>query len=156
MKPASSFIKKVLHYGCSPGITTKNQEPKIYSIQWMRSEWTVKVLYWQLCTHSTGAFSYLPNICDGALEKNQLRLLAIITFPNSSIIDVLTPCLTFTAGNNVFKVNNRNTRRKCDICSKFTIKTPGRIHWRRSGVFTVNFEHISYLVLVFRFLTLNR
>ena len=28
-------------------------------------------------------------------------------------------------------------------------------HWRRSGVFIVNFEHILYLFLVFQFLTLN-
>ena len=28
--------------------------------------------------------------------------------------------------------------------------------WRRSGVFFVNFEHISHLVLVFLFLTFNR
>ena len=27
--------------------------------------------------------------------------------------------------------------------------------WRRSGVFIVNFEHISYLILVFLLLTLN-
>ena len=27
--------------------------------------------------------------------------------------------------------------------------------WRRSGVFIVNFEHISHLVLVFLLLTLN-
>ena len=28
-------------------------------------------------------------------------------------------------------------------------------HWRRSGIFIVNFEHISHLVLVFLLLTLN-
>ena len=28
-------------------------------------------------------------------------------------------------------------------------------HWRRSGVFIVNFEHISHLFLVFLLLTLN-
>ena len=28
--------------------------------------------------------------------------------------------------------------------------------WRRSGIFIVNFEHISHLVLVFLFLTLSR
>ena len=33
--------------------------------------------------------------------------------------------------------------------SKLTIKTPERRYWRRSGVFIVNFEHISHLVLVF-------
>ena len=27
--------------------------------------------------------------------------------------------------------------------------------WRRSGVFIINFEHISHLVLVFLFLTLS-
>ena len=60
------------------------------------------------------------------------------------------------AGNYMFKVNNRNARTRCEICSKLTIKTPERRHWRRSDVFIVNFEHISHLVLVFLLLTLNR
>ena len=29
-----------------------------------------------------------------------------------------------TDGNYMFKVNNRNTRTSCEICSKLTIKTP--------------------------------
>ena len=37
---------------------------------------------------------------------------------------------------------------------KLTIKTPEQRR-RRSGVFIVNFEHISYLVPVFLLLTLN-
>ena len=37
----------------------------------------------------------------------------------------------------------------CEICSKLTIKTQGQRHWHRSGVFIVNFEHISHLLLVF-------
>ena len=45
--------------------------------------------------------------------------------------------------------NNRNTRTRCEIWSKLTIKTPGRRDWRRSGVFIVNFKHISHRVLVF-------
>ena len=40
----------------------------------------------------------------------------------------------------LLKVNNRNTRTRCEICS---------------GVFIVNFEHISHLVLVFLLLALN-
>ena len=28
----------------------------------------------------------------------------------------------------LFKVNNTNTRKKCEICSKLTIKTPERPH----------------------------
>ena len=42
------------------------------------------------------------------------------------------------------------------MCSKLTINTPERRQWRRSGVFMVNFEHISHLVLVFLLLTLSR
>ena len=49
----------------------------------------------------------------------------------------------------LLKVNNRTTRPSCEICSKLTIKITERRHWRRSGVFIVNFEHISQLVLVF-------
>ena len=52
------------------------------------------------------------------------------------------------AGIYLLKVNNINTRTRCEIYSKLTIKTPGRRHWRRFCVFTVNFEHISHLILV--------
>ena len=47
----------------------------------------------------------------------------------------------------LLKVNNRNTRTRFEICSKLTIKTPERRH--HSGIFIVNLEHISHLVLVF-------
>ena len=49
------------------------------------------------------------------------------------------------AGIYLFKVNYRNTRTRCEICSKLTIKTPERHQWCRSGVFIVNFEHILHL-----------
>ena len=39
----------------------------------------------------------------------------------------------------------------CEIRSILTIKTSERLHWRRSGVFIVNFEHILDLFLVFLF-----
>ena len=39
---------------------------------------------------------------------------------------------------------NRNTRTRCEICSKLTIKTP-EPRWRRSGVFIINFKHIPHL-----------
>ena len=59
----------------------------------------------------------------------------------------------------LFKVNKRNTRTMCEICSNLTIKTQERRHWRhwsRSGVFIVNFEQTSHIVLVFLLLTLNK
>ena len=74
------------------------------------------------------------------------RICKIVLFFNSS----------WPAGIYLLKVNNRNTRTRCEICSKLTINTPERRQWRRSGVFIVNFEHISHLVLVFLLLTLNK
>ena len=55
------------------------------------------------------------------------------------------------AGIYVLKVNNRNTGKRCEVCSKLTIKTPELC----SGVFIIKFEHISHFVLVFLLLTLN-
>ena len=63
--------------------------------------------------------------------------------------------LKFPASIYLLKVNNRSTRTRCEICSKLTIKIPERRQWRCSGIFIVNFEHISHLVLVFLLLTLN-
>ena len=34
----------------------------------------------------------------------------------------------------VIKKNNRNTRKRCEICSKSKIKTPEKRQWTRSGV----------------------
>ena len=56
-------------------------------------------------------------------------------------IECITPRLTLIlkyvkieqnvpVGIYMFKLNNRNTRTKDEICSKLTIKTPERRHWR--------------------------
>ena len=63
-----------------------------------------------------------------------------------------TPCSSASIVN---KVNNRSTRTRCKICLKLTRKTPERRQWRLSGVVTVNFEHISNLLLVFLLVTLG-
>ena len=52
----------------------------------------------------------------------------------------------------MFKVNNRNTGKKCEMCSKLTIKTSERRH----GVVLVSIVNISDLFLVFLLLTLSR
>ena len=59
------------------------------------------------------------------------------------------------AGNYMFKVNSRNTRTWCEICSKLKIKIPEQRLSRRYVAFIVNFEHILHLVLVYLLLTLN-
>ena len=62
----------------------------------------------------------------------------------------------FPANICLFKVNNGNTRTRGERGLKLTIKTPEWAHWCQSGVFIVNFEHISQLFLVFLLLTLNK
>ena len=51
-------------------------------------------------------------------------------------------------GNYMFKVNNRNTRTKCERISN--------MFFVFNMFFIVNFEHISHLALVFVLLTLSR
>ena len=68
-------------------------------------------------------------------------------------MDFKSVSFTFLAGIYLFKVNKRNTKKRCAICSKLTIKTPESCH---SGVFIANFEHVLHLVLVFLLLTLSR
>ena len=74
----------------------------------------------------------------------------LISFP-ALILDVLFKTSMFVnsysqnstpVGIYLLKVNKRNIRTRCEICSKLTIKTLGRGQWRRSGVFIVNFEHV--------------
>ena len=43
----------------------------------------------------------------------------------------------------LLKVNNRNTRTRCEICSKLTTKTPEQHQWHNSGIFIVNLEHVN-------------
>ena len=57
------------------------------------------------------------------------------------------------AGIYLFKVNNGNIRKMCEICSKLTIKTTEQHQW---PVPVVNFEQISQIVLVFPLLNLNK
>ena len=72
------------------------------------------------------------------------------TFSSCSFTYVNVSFFTLPAKIYLFKVSNRNTRKMCEICLQLTMKTPERRNWRRSGVFIVNFEHISHLLLVFR------
>ena len=73
-----------------------------------------------------------------------------VIFRSSSLLleEFICSKVNSPAGIYLLKVNNRNTRIWCEICSKLTIKTPER---HCSGVFVVNFEHISHLNLVFNF-----
>ena len=49
----------------------------------------------------------------------------------------------------LFKITIGNVRAVREIRPKLTIKKPKRRQWRRSGVFIVKFENISYIILMF-------
>ena len=77
-------------------------------------------------------------------HENDLKVTAFKWF----ILQVCHP-------ENMFKVNNRNTRNSYKICSKLTIKTSEWRQWRRSRVSIVYVEYISYPFLVFLLLNLS-
>ena len=110
---------------------------------WTNEQWayhghnqTPKQIWMESFTTKVNSCKRLSYCC----KAHQLRLLRGYW---------LRLCI-YPAGNYIFKVNNLNT------CSKLTINTPERRHYRRSGVFIVNFEHISHFVLLFLLLTLSR
>ena len=70
--------------------------------------------------------------------------------------DQAVKVFTDPAGIYLFKVNKGNTKTMCEICSKLIIKKPEWRKWHRLGIFIANFEHISYIVLVFPLFTLNK
>ena len=57
--------------------------------------------------------------------------------------------------NYVPKNNNRNSRKRCEICLKLTIKTPEQRQWHLSLVFSIKVEYIRYLFLMLLLLTLT-
>ena len=48
-----------------------------------------------------------------------------------------------------FKINNENTRTISGICSRLITKTTKQCQRLSSGIFIVNFEQISHIVLMF-------
>ena len=78
-------------------------------------------------------FSGISNKC---VHINEVVLMSFLL-----TLNIFHKLFCFPAAIYLLTVNNRNPRTRCEICSKLTIKTPERRHWRRSGVFVVNSEH---------------
>ena len=58
---------------------------------------------------------------------------------------------SYSANSYLLKVNNKITRKMCEIFSKLIIKILDLGQWCRSRVFIVNFERISHLFLIVDF-----
>ena len=74
----------------------------------------------------------------------------------SKPLSIVLPKVNTPIGKLMFKVDNRNTKTRCEIRPKLTMKMPAQHQKHCSGVFIVNFEYILQLVLVFLLLTLSR
>ena len=55
----------------------------------------------------------------------------------------------------LFKLTDEKIKAMCEICSKLPIKKSERCQQPWSGVFIVNLEQISHIVLMFSLLTLT-
>ena len=76
----------------------------------------------------------------GSIHCNIQRTKGVNT-RNSIHTAVLHEIFNFSAGNYMFKINNRNTGTRCEICSKLIMKIPERRYC--SSVSIVNFEHVN-------------
>ena len=56
----------------------------------------------------------------------------------------------------IFSKSTFETAEMCEICSKFTKRIPEQSQSCHSGVYFVNFEQNSHIVLVFPLLILNK
>ena len=61
----------------------------------------------------------------------------------------------YPAGNYMFKVNNRNTRKRCEICSKLTIKIPERRSFWKIIHFSVNLLNVTLKSRITKFACFN-
>ena len=77
------------------------------------------------------------------MNKNTTNFFKVV-YKDARMYSTVSLGVNFTANIYLFKVNNRSTRKRCEICSKFTIKTPERRQlvsfFKRRGV---NFNYLS-------------
>ena len=97
--------------------------------------------------HSCNEYSCAQNyIC--SYSKLGSNISPFSNFWPEVIATFQSPKLIYSPGNiYLYKVNNRSSWKRCDICPKLTIITLEQGHWR-TDVFMVDFEHISHLFLV--------
>ena len=129
------------------GVRNVNFSEKFF----LRTKWVKSVHIWSY----SGPYSvqkrentdqknseYWHFLCSALVKKNYKP---VRVFPKAVFVTYLLVNIY------LFKVNSSNIRKKVWYYSRLTIKTPEQRHWRCSGVFIANFEHISHLFLVLLF-----
>ena len=79
-----------------------------------------------------------------------------VYLPSINLYALSKRTITFLTNICLLQVNSRITRKRCEICSKLTIKTPELRHRCRSDSFFVISVHILHLFLGFLLLTLSK
>ena len=94
--------------------------------------------------NSTGIFRVLNTLnqfqCTVACHIETSHLICIVNQMNCFYVTCNTGLKwvnDYATSIYLFKVNNRNSRKRYEICSKLKVKIPERRHWRRSGVLNV-------------------
>ena len=114
-----------------------------------------KLMFFLLCGFSSISHPRITGQQEKGKTNSKLRSTTSTHFTNTETLvwpllqKASQPAFTYS------KLTIETLEQRCEIYSKLTIEIPERRHWRRSGIFIVNFEHISHLVLVFLLLTLN-
>ena len=91
-------------------------------------------------------YSCFPVIFTEILRANFLQNISGLCIPHN----------IYPVNMYLFKVNNSNTRKRCDTYLKITIKARERCHRSLSGIFFVDFEIITHPFLMLLLLTLNK
>ena len=89
--------------------------------------WEIKLLYHIFLEKHKQYITQISRLkvlnIDSQLESEVYNLASIL----SDKVNIYCNYMELPAGNYMFKVNNRNTRTRCEICSKLIIKIPERL-----------------------------
>ena len=121
-------------------------------IWWIWREFYLQSVTKNLCPHPFLISGDTKSICNliksfGNSWKNYIQKFVILDFKfRFAVANKPLTETHYPVGIYMFRVNNRNTTTRCEICSKFTIKTPERCQWRRCGVLllTLNIFHTLF------------
>ena len=87
-------------------------------VKFLRTSFFIEHLLWLLLERSMKILQCtLLDVFDRASMKTKHYIFSLLIVP---------PLYKYPTGNYMFKVNNKNTRTRGEICSKLTIKTPER------------------------------
>ena len=123
------------------------------------SEIIFRVFFWRLYFHLL-FFSRVDSVYYKTRPSKQIHNQKVCNESNILVSLMCSMRTVFPANIYLFKVINRKTRKRFEIFHTFfwelKIKTPERCQWRRSIVFLIDFEYISYLFLVFLLVTFSK